>query len=188
MPKQNIERAISKSAAESENIEEVLYEGFGPSGVAIMVKAATDNRNRTGQEIKNIFERAGGRLAGPGPVSFNFDSKGMILVKKEANLEQQMLKLIDLGVEEMEESGDGIEIFTAPQELFEFSKKLEESGFVIIKSEIIEKPKNFVKIEDLDSAQKVLSFLDNLEEHEDVQDIYANFDIPENLYSQIYSS
>jgi YebC/PmpR family DNA-binding regulatory protein len=185
MPKQNIERAISRSDTESESIEEVFYEGFGPSGIAVIVKVATDNRNRTGQEIKNVFERAGGNLAGPGSVSFNFESKGMILVKKGSDVEQQMLKLIDLGVEEMEESEDGIEIFTNPQELFNFSQKLEEAGFVIIKSELIEKPRNFIKIEDIEVAKKVLNFLDNLEEHEDVQDVYTNFDIPDALYSQI---
>lgn len=123
MPKENIERAILKASSEAENVEEATYEGFGPSGVSIIVVTATDNRNRTGQELKNLFERAGGSLAGPGAVSFNFENKGFMLVQKTANPESQILTLIDLGVEEVEETEDGIEVYVSPDKLSQMRKE-----------------------------------------------------------------
>jgi YebC/PmpR family DNA-binding regulatory protein len=176
MPKSNIERAIN-SGTSGEALKEVIYEGFGPSGVAVMVVAATDNHNRTGQEIKNLFERAGGNLGGPGSVSFNFDNKGLILIQKAADSQKQMLQLIDLGVEDVEETEDAIEVYVAPDRLNEVRNKLEGANFNIISSELCLKPKNFVTISDPKDSEKILSFLDSLEEHDDVQRVYANVDI-----------
>src|SRR3989337_105283 len=109
MPKENVDRIISKAKESGEKLESFSYEGFGPGGVSVIVEVASDNRNRTGQELKNLFERAGGSLTGPGSVSFNFEHKGLILLEKEANTEKQFFKLIDAGVEEIEETRDGIE-------------------------------------------------------------------------------
>ncbi|KKU09419.1 MAG: transcriptional regulator, partial [Candidatus Woesebacteria bacterium GW2011_GWB1_45_5] len=131
MPKENIERAISKATTEAANLQEVTYEGFGPGGVSVIVEAATDNKNRTAQEMKNIFERAGGSLAGPGAVSFNFENKGFMLVKKNENPEGMMLSLIDAGVEDIEESDDGLEVYVAPDKLSEMHKKIQALGFEI---------------------------------------------------------
>ncbi|OGM28720.1 hypothetical protein A2962_02555 [Candidatus Woesebacteria bacterium RIFCSPLOWO2_01_FULL_39_61] len=183
MPKDNVERAISKAGGEGEDLQEVTYEGFGPYGVAVLVEVLTDNRNRTGQEIKNIFERGGGSLGGPGSVSFNFEQKGQILVKKEANLEDQMLKLIDAGVEEMEETGDAIEIYVAQNKLREVFKKVKESGLEIISSELVQKPKNFQVISDPEKVSKSLSFLNLLHDHDDVQKVFANLDVPDEALS-----
>ncbi len=175
MPKGNIERAISRAASEAANIEEVAYEGFGPGGIGIIVEAVTDNRNRTGQEIKNIFERGGGSFA-PGALSHIFAQKGFILVEKKGKTDEQILKLIDLGVEDVEEGEDGIEVYTPPAKLFEEKKNLEQAGFRVKESGLVQKPKTLVPIEAGDS-QKAMALLHALEDHEDVEDVYTNADI-----------
>jgi YebC/PmpR family DNA-binding regulatory protein len=177
MPKDNVERAIAHATSTAEAIEEVSYEGFGPSGVAVMVVAATDNRNRTAQEIKNIFDRAGGRLGGPGSVSFNFENKGFLLVEKDADPESQMLKLIDLGVEDVNETPDGIEVYVQPDKLSQTKKNLEEAGFKVTSAEISMEAKSYQTISDVKEASKVMSFLDLLNDHDDVQQVYSNADI-----------
>ncbi len=185
MPKDNVERAISSGSTSAANLEEATYEGFGPSGIAVMVSAATDNRNRTSQEIKNLFERAGGRLAGPGSVSFNFENKGLLVIEKKAEAETQMLALIDMGVEDIEETDDGIEVYVSPDKLTETRKKLQDGGFSITSTELFMKPKSLQTISDPSEAKRALNFLESLEEHEDVQKVYANLDIPDAVVSQV---
>lgn len=186
MPKENIERAL-RSAQDKQDLEEMEYEGFGPGGIAVIVNVATDNKNRTAQEIKNLFERVGGRLAGPGAVSFNFEPKGFMLLEKSSDPEHQMLQLIDLGVEDVEEKEDGIEVYTTPDKLGEIRKKLEEADFVIKETELYMRPKTLLTIADLDKASKAMNFLNLLEEHEDVQKVYTNLNISEDLVSQLKS-
>ncbi|OGM24666.1 hypothetical protein A2627_02610 [Candidatus Woesebacteria bacterium RIFCSPHIGHO2_01_FULL_39_28] len=180
MPKENIERAISKASG-GEVLEEVFYEGFGPGGVGVIVEVATDNRNRTGQEIKNLFEKAGGRLGGPGSVSFNFEPKGLILVRKQKNLESQILTLIDLGAEDVEETENDVEVYVSPEKLASVRKVVEEKGFEVTSSELIQKPKNFVTVSSSEEAKKTISFLDNFNDHDDVQKVFANLDVPKDL-------
>lgn len=175
MPKSNIERILKSASAKMDSIEEITYEGFGPSGIFVMVECATDNKNRTAQEIKTIFDKAGGSMGGPGSVSFNFSSKGYMLLKKTNDIETQTLKLIDLGVEDLEEIEDGIEVFVAPNLLREIREKVEKAGFEIIKTELRMEPKTFVKIDDQDKREKIIKFIDTLEEHDDVQRIFTNF-------------
>lgn len=184
MPKVNVERAISKGTGGGA-LEEVTYEGFGPEGVAVMVEVATDNRNRSGQEIKNIFEKKGGSLAGPGAVSFNFEPRGFLIVKKDKNTEEQMLTLIDLDVEDMEETNDGIEVYVDADVLSQTREKLENKGFKVISTELVQKPKNYQSITEEKKANKILSFLDSLEKHDDVQKVFANFNIPEDILEKI---
>lgn len=184
MPKENIERAISR-AAEVGALEEVIYEGFGPGGIGVIVEVATDNKNRTGQEIKNAFERGGGSLAGPGSVSFNFEQKGFMLVKKTADPESQMLSLIESGVEDVQDSADGIEVTTAPNKLGEVRRDLEAKGFEITGTELYLKPKTMVSLTGAEEAKKAVNFLNAIEENDDVQKVYSNLDIPENLVSAI---
>jgi len=186
MPKSNIDKILSK-AESTEKYEEVVYEGFGPSGIAVMVEATTDNRNRTAQEIKSLFERGGGQLAGPGAVSYNFKSKGMLLIKKESNPEEQMLKMIDMGVEELEESDEGIEAYVKPDLLGRVRENLKKEGFNIIKTELIQKPINLKIITQEDMARKALSFLNMLDEHDDVQNIYTNVNIVDDILDNIAS-
>ena len=185
MPKDNIERAISRAASSSESYDEVSYEGFGPGGIGVIIDVATDNRNRTSQEIKNLFERGGGSLAGPGAVSFNFELKGLLTVKKEGNAEELMLKLIDAGVEDMEEQDDAIEVYVQPDKLTEVRDKLSEMGLTILSFELVKKPKSLQQVGSSQEAQKIFAFLDTLESHDDVQKVYTNIDIPEEILKQV---
>lgn len=184
MPKDNIERALAKGNS-GEALEVINYEGFGPSGVGVIIEVATDNRNRTSQEIKNIFERGGGNMTGPGSVSFNFDNKGVILLEKETDADKQMLSLIDKGVEEMEETEDGIEVYTAPDKLAVVRDQLEKAGQKIKSADLVMKPKTFVTVDNPQDAAKVLNFLDALNEHNDVSKVYANLDVPDEVVAQI---
>ncbi len=180
VPKDNIKRAIENASGAS-NLEEINYEGFGPGGVNIIVATMTDNRNRTVQEIKNIFERAGGSLGTPGSVSFNFESKGFILVAKSGSAEDEMLKLIDLGVEDINEVDDGIEVYTAPQKVFEVRKAIEEAGLTVISMELMLRPKSHQTISDSAEAEKIVKFIETLEDNDDVQKVYTNIDFAENI-------
>jgi YebC/PmpR family DNA-binding regulatory protein len=179
MPKENIERAINHAAG-GEAIEEVTYEGFGPSGIGVIVQVATDNKNRTAQEIKNLFERGGGSLAGPGSVAFNFESKGFLLLEKMADPQVQMLSLIDLGVDDINEVTDGIEVYVSPDKLGETRKKLEANGFKVKSAELTMEAKSYVTISDPQEIEKAANFLEMMEEHDDVQKVYSNLDIQNN--------
>ena len=189
MPKETIQRAISRGSGETEKggIEEVTYEGFGPVGIAVIVEAATDNKQRTAQEIKNIIERGGGKLVGPGSVAFLFEKTALVTLDKPQNPEEAILDIIDLGVEDVEEVTDAIEIYTKVENLEEMKKKLTEAGFKISNFEITMKPKTTVEIADKETAEKVLIFMEKIEEQQDVQKVFANFDIPVDLVNQLTS-
>jgi YebC/PmpR family DNA-binding regulatory protein len=184
MPKENIERAISRAGTEAQSLEEVKYEGYGPAGIAVIVDATTDNRNRTGQEIKNIFERAGGSLAGPGSVSFNFETKGMIVVKKSPDSQAQILNLIDLGIEDFQEEDDSIEVYINPETVTQTKDKLESGGFEVLSAGIVEKPKNYQTVGDAKEVTRALDFLEKLEEQDDVQKVFTNIDIPDEVMAR----
>lgn len=173
MPKDNIERAIAKATSEGGVLNEAVYEGFGPGGIAVIVEAATDNKNRTAQEIKNLFEKGGGSLGGPGSVSYNFESKGFLLVKKSTDTDTQMLSIIDMGVEDIMDSEDGLEVYVAPEKLGEIKKKIEAAGFEVSQVELQMKPKNLIEPTHPES-DKMVKFLETLESHDDVQKVYAN--------------
>lgn len=186
MPSENVKRAIERGAGKEKGtaLEEVTYEGYGPGGIAIIVEAATDNKQRTAQEVKNIFERKGGTLAGPGAVSYQFSQMGLLTLEKPKNVEEAILKIIDLGVEDVEEAQDAIEVYSQPQNLEIMKQKLAPLGFKVSSSEIVMRPKQIVEIKDPGLARKVLEFADELEEISDVQKIFANFDIPPEIVSQ----
>lgn len=173
MPRSNIDRILSRAESVGD-LSEVTYEGFGPEGVAIIVQATTDNKNRTSQEIKNIFERGGGSLAGPGSVIYNFEAKGLIVVKKTPEVEKQMLALIDLGVEDVVEVQDGIEVYTSREALNEIRMSIEGKGMEIVSFEQTMLAKNPLKVTVLDKINKIVSLLEALEEQDDVQSVYAN--------------
>lgn len=176
MPKENIERAIAKATTEAANLEEINYEGFGPNGLQVVVEAATNNKNRTAQEIKNIFEKSGGSMGGPGSVMFNFESKGYLFVKKTANAEDEMLKLIDAGVEDVNEAEDGIEVYVAPEKLNETRKKLQELSFEVLETELQLKAKNTMSLETPEQEEKIMKFLNSLEENDDVSKVFSNLE------------
>jgi len=187
MPKDNIQRAIDRAvgASGAQALEEVSYEGYGPGGVAVMIEAATDNRQRTVQEIKNIFERSGGSLGSPGAVSFLFKKVGLVVVAKGENAQETSLKLIDLGAEEVEEVEDGIEVYVGVDKLEEIKKKISESGLEVLRSELTAKPTTFVQILDEKVAARILNLMEKLDSHSDVLKVYANFDIPQEILEKV---
>ena len=185
MPKENIERAIAKATSEASNLEEITYEGFGPGGFGVMVEVMSDNKNRTAQEISNVFEKGGGNLAGPNAVAFNFESKGFMLVKKTADPDSQMLELIDLGAEDINDSSDGFEVYVVPNMLGQIHKKFVEKGFTVTETELQMKPVNFLTITDPAGATKAIQFLDDMENMDDVQKVFSNLDIPDEVMQNL---
>jgi YebC/PmpR family DNA-binding regulatory protein len=184
-PKSNIDRILAR-AEEAGNYDEVNYEGYGPFGIAIIVQVATDNKNRTSQEIKNVFEKGGGSMGGPGSVSYNFEQKGFLIInKKQDDVEGQLLQLIDLGVEDVNESGDVIEAYTPHETLSEIRDKVIASGMTVSSFELVMKPKTLVSLETVEKAQKALKLLDTFEDHDDVQNVFSNLDIPPEIANSL---
>lgn len=187
MPKENILRAIKRGSGKEgqEKWEEISFEGYGPAGIGIIVEVVTDNKNRTTAEIKNIFERGGGSLAGPGAVSYQFKKMGLVTVEKVVDVDNQILKLIDFGAQDVEEATDAIEVFTTPEQLKEIKNKIEKAGLSIKGAELVMQPITPVVIDDLQKAQKALKFMEALEDYDDVQKVYANFDIPNEILAKL---
>ena len=184
MPKENIKRAIERGVGKGGggDFEEVLYEGYGPFKTAIIVEVATDNKKRTSQELKSVFEKGGGSLATTGSVAYLFERKGLIVVAKNDSTEDQVLeKALDAGAEDLEETEDGFEIYTQDQKLHEVKEKIKNSGLKIIESELSYQPKSVVNITEKEKAKKVLRLMDSIENLDDVQKVYANFDIARNV-------
>lgn len=181
MPKENIERAIAKATSEASNLEEITYEGFGPGGVGVMIEVASDNKNRTSQEIGNLFSKSGGNMGGPNSVAFNFENKGFMVVAKNEDPDTEMLTLIDSGAEDIEDAGEDFEVYTAPEKLSAVSKDLIAKGFKVSSVELQMKPKNFVTVSDPGVASKIMKFIDEVESHDDVQRVFTNADIPESI-------
>lgn len=179
MPKNKIENAIRKGSGKGKggSLEEVVYEGFGPGRVGIIVTALTNNRQRTVAEIKKIFEKKGGALAGPGAVAYQFKLMGLIAVEKDQDSDEAILKIMDLGIEDVEEAEDAIEVYTLPKELEKTKKNLESAGFKVKSFGLIRKPSVTIPIKDKKTADQILELMAALEEHDEVQETAANFDI-----------
>jgi YebC/PmpR family DNA-binding regulatory protein len=188
MPKDNIERAIKRGTGELEGVtyEQVNYEGYAPHGVAVYVETLTDNRNRTGSEVKNIFSRNGGSLAEPGAVSWQFERKGVIMLDKSAASEDDlMLAALEAGAEDIEDQGDTWQITTPPTELHVVRDALESGGIAFTSTDLTMLPGQTVPLTDAGAAKSVLRVIDALEEHDDVQNVYANFDIPDDVLATV---
>ncbi|MHC4700828.1 MAG: YebC/PmpR family DNA-binding transcriptional regulator, partial [Planctomycetota bacterium] len=171
---------------EGSSFEEVLYEGYGPSGVAIMVEALTDNRNRTGPEIKRIFEKHGGSLGTSGCVNWMFSKKGLITVDIEGTDEDQLMEIaLNAGADDMEAAGEVFEITCDPSAYEQLKQALQEKEIVTDVAEISMVPQNTVNIEDDQIARRVISLMEAFEDHDDVQNAYANFDISEETMGRI---
>jgi len=181
MPADNITRAVKKGTGELEGVqvEEVAYEGYGPGGVAVIVETVTDNKNRTLPEIRHIFTKHGGNMAAANAVAWMFEKKGTIIVEGRSMPEDQLLELVlEAGAEDLRQDGDSFEIFTAPENLEPVKEALKARGVTITASEVAMTPKNTVRAEG-HTARKVLNLVEALEEHDDVQHVWANFDIDE---------
>ncbi len=187
MPNDNIERAIKKGTGElgGATFEETTYEGYGPGGVAIMVDVLTDNKNRTVAEIRHIMSRHNGNLGEGGCVAWNFEKKGLIMVDRSAVSEEIVFDAaIDVGAEDIQTEGDTYEIITKPNDVMDVKEALDEKGIPVASAEITMLPKSTVKL-DGKTAEAALKLMDALEEHDDVQHVYSNFDIPEEIMAQI---
>jgi YebC/PmpR family DNA-binding regulatory protein len=188
VPWDNIERAIKRAAGEAggARYEEIVYEGYAPGGVAILVSAMSDNRNRTGQEVRHTFTQLGGSLAQPGSVAWQFDRRGLIqLDKVTAPDEERILEVIvDAGADDLQDAGDQWEIVTEPEDLRSVRKALEDAGIQVASGEVTMLPQTSVPV-GADKAASVLRLVDELEDLEDVQAVYANFDIPEEILAQV---
>lgn len=188
MPKENIERAIKRGTGEIPGVtyEEVVYEGYGPAGVAIMVEVVTDNKNRTASEIRRIFTKHGGNLGEAGCVSWIFEDKGSIFIDKESVVDEDQLlsDALEAGAEDVRIDPDSIEVITSPQEFTAVKEALLAKGYKITQAEVTKVPKNLVPVQGED-AEKLLKLMEELDDHDDVQKTYANFDIPDEILQKL---
>ena len=189
MPKDNIDRAIAKGSgadADASAFETVVYEGYGPSGVAVIVEALTDNRNRTASDVRHTFAKNDGNLGGSGAVSWLFERRGVVLVQAAgADEDELMLAAAEGGAEDVALDGSSYQVLTAPENLAAVREAIEQAGFTIDSAELTMLPKTTVEVADEGDAKKVLRLMDQLEDNDDVQDVYANFDIPEQVLEAV---
>ncbi|MEO0254727.1 MAG: YebC/PmpR family DNA-binding transcriptional regulator [candidate division WOR-3 bacterium] len=186
MPWDNIEKAIKRGTGEIEGVkyEEVYYEGYGPGGVAIFIKATTDNKNRTTSEIRHLFTKYGGNLGITGSVKWQFEEKGIIRIKKENIDEEKLIEIaLEAGAEDVKTEEEYFEVYTSPSEFLNVKKILNEKG-IETEGEVRLIPKNQVKVQGKD-AEKLMGLLNSLEEHDDIQEVVANFEMSEEEFSKL---
>lgn len=188
MPQDNIKRAIQRGTGEVEgaNYEEMTYEGYGPAGVAILVKCLTDNRNRTVAELRNIFSKCGGNLGESGCVAWMFEQKGLIQIPIDKSDEDSvMMATMDAGAEDIKVEEDTIEVSTRPEDLNAVRDALTAAGIEFASAEVTMIPQNVIRIEESKEASQILRLMDALDDNDDVQQAYANFDIPDEIMQQV---
>lgn len=187
VPNDNIDRAIKRGTGELEGeaYEEVSYEGYGPGGVAILVRCLTNNRNRAAQDVRSAFSATGGKLAEPGAVSWMFEARGLVLVPlASASEDDVFLVAADAGAEDVRSAGDSIEVIAPPSAFKAVREAIEGAGIEVESSDLTQVPKSTVELEGSE-ARRVLNLIDALEELDDVQDVYANFDIPDDVLASV---
>jgi len=191
MPKDNIERAIAKGAGEGTDgsiFETVVYEGYGPEGVAVLVEALTDNRNRTASDVRHLFTKFGGNLGATGAVAWQFERRGVVLVPANGVDEDELvLAAADAGADDVERDGSTFVVSSSPEELTHVREALEAAGLELESAGLSMVPKTTVAIADESTAKAVVRLVEGLEDNDDVQDVYANFDIPEAVLEAVAS-
>jgi YebC/PmpR family DNA-binding regulatory protein len=190
MPNENIQRAVKKGVGDSgaEALEEIIYEGYGPGGVAIMLEIATDNRNRTAPEIRHLFSKHGGNLGESGCVAWMFKRSGVIhLSKADLNKDEEefMLELLDMGAEDIREAEDDYEIITAPDSFLEVKDSMEKAGYKLEDADWDMIPENPMEINDLEIARKIIKLIDLMEDNDDVQNVFTNMSISDELMEKL---
>jgi YebC/PmpR family DNA-binding regulatory protein len=188
MPKDNIPRAIDRgtgAGGDTEQIERVVYEGYGPGGAAVLVDTLTDNRNRTGAEVRNVFDKSGGSLGEPGSVAWQFEKKGVVLVDGERFSEDDLMPAIDAGAEDVVPEDDVLKVTTAPADLTAVRAALEAAGVDVQSAELAMEPNAVVEIAAESEARALVRLMEALDDHDDVEAVHANFDIPEALLEQV---
>jgi YebC/PmpR family DNA-binding regulatory protein len=188
MPKDNIERAIAKgtgAGADGEGaLETVLYEGYGPGGVALLVEAVTDNRNRTGADVRHAFSKHGGSLGEPGSVAYLFDKRGVIAVDSERHSEDDLMAAVEAGAEDITSEDGAWEVLTAPADLAPVRSSLEQAGVAIERAELEYRPSTLVPIDE-SQASSLMRLIEALEESDDVGEVHANFDVPAEVLERV---
>ncbi len=183
MPNDNIDRAIKRGTGETDgaNYEEILYEGYGIAGIAVIVSALTDNRNRTAPEVRHLFDKYGGNLGQPGSVSFMFDKKGVMVVERSDDFDEDEFSLlaIEAGAEDIEVDDEVVEVTTAPEDYHKVRTALEAEGYNFLMSEITYLPQNTVVLDSEEDIAKMEKMIDMFEENDDVQEVYHNWEIAE---------
>jgi YebC/PmpR family DNA-binding regulatory protein len=186
MPKDNIQRAIDRGAGAGAGgeIERVVYEGYGPAGVAVLVEALTDNRNRTSAEIRHAFDKHGGSMGEPGSVAWQFERKGVVLVDGERYSEDDLMPAIDAGAEDVIADGTSLKVVSAGEDLAAVRGALAEAGVEVESAELTMEPKSVVDVGAEAEARALMRLMDSLDDHDDVDSVHANFDIPEALLEE----
>jgi YebC/PmpR family DNA-binding regulatory protein len=187
MPKDNIERAIAKgtgAGADADAIESVVYEGYGPGGVALLVEALTDNRNRTGADVRHLFSKHGGNLGEPGSVAYLFDKSGVIVVDAERYSEDDLMAAIEAGAQDVSVDDDVFEVITEPGDLAEVRAALADAGVEVESGEVTQRPKSVVPVDE-DAARSLFRLIDVLEENDDVNAVHANFDVAADVLERV---
>ena len=191
MPKDNIERAIAKGSgtdADASSYETVIYEGYGPEGVAVLVEAVTDNRNRTASDVRHAFTKHGGNLGTTGAVAWQFERRGVVLVSADgADEDALVLTAAEAGADDVELDGSSFVVTSAPEAVAPVRQALDEAGFAVESVDLAMVPKTTVAVSDESTARRIMNLVEGLEETEDVQDVYANFDIPEAVLEAVAS-
>jgi YebC/PmpR family DNA-binding regulatory protein len=189
MPKDNIERAIARGSgadADAETFEQIVYEGYGPNGVAVIVEALTDNRNRTAADVRAAFSKHDGNLGSSGAVAWLFERRGLILVDADRVDEDELtLAAAEGGAEDVERDGSSFRVTASPEALTAVREAIEQAGIEVDSSELTMVPKTTINLDDESAAKKTLRLIDTLEENDDVQEVYANFDIPEQVMEAV---
>ena len=189
MPKDNIDRAIAKGSgadADADAFESIVYEGYGPEGVAVIVEALTDNRNRTAADVRHLFAKNGGNLGATGAVAWQFERRGVVVVPADGvDDEELLLVAADGGADDLERDGNIFQVTSAPESLSSVRGAIEAAGFAVDSAELRLVPKTTVAVEDEAKARQVMRLIDELEDNDDVQDVYANFDIPEQVLEAV---
>jgi len=179
MPNDNIDRAIKKASGSSDgqNFESIIYEGYGPSGVAVIVEVLSDNRNRTAGEIRHAFDKHGGNLGTSGCVAYLFDRKGQIIIEQDGNIDEEalMMESIEAGAEDFQADGEAFEVITAPEDLLTVKETLESNGYTLLESQIIFMPQTQVTLNEEDQV-KMEKLIDMLEDNDDVQEVHHNWE------------
>jgi YebC/PmpR family DNA-binding regulatory protein len=192
MPKDNIERAIAKGAGEGTDgsaFEAIVYEGYGPEGVAVIAEALTDNKNRTASEVRHIFAKFGGNLGTSGAVAWQFERRGVVLVAAAGVDEDELfLAAADGGAEDLEQDGEVFQVTSAPEQLAAVRGAIEGAGFKVESAELSMLPKTTVAVDDEGKAKQLMRMIEALEDDDDVQEVYANFDIPDSVLEAAFAS
>jgi YebC/PmpR family DNA-binding regulatory protein len=190
VPMDTIQKAIKRGTGELEGVtyESITYEGYAPGGIAVLVEVLTDNRNRTGSEVRALFTKLGGSMAEPGAVAWQFERKGTMTVDRKADEEELMLAALDAGAEDLADEGEAWRVTTPPSDLHRVRTAVEAAGCSVLEADLTMQPTSTVALDSVEAAKKVLRLVDALDDHDDVQNVYANFDITDDILEQAGAS